>query len=802
MLDGAWGRRWGRVVLPFVTAMICYAPVSGATTISFRFGARIQSEEPGVSGAWSGDIEPVERTAWTARQYERFLRSWVTPLIENNPERGVVVGVLDERGQYVFGFGSRQPFAGEPPDGNTVFDIGSVTKVFTSLLLADMIDRGEVAEDDPVTDHLPDHFVVPDYKGRQITLVDLATHTSGLPRNAGPRTRTDPLGAVEPFQLAGFLRHAELEYEPGSEYLYSNLGVGLLGYALAHRLGTSYEEALRVRILDPLGLDDTGISLAGDRSRRLQQGFTPGNYRSLPWAWEYQTLAGAGALRSTTSDMLRFLDALLNAESGSRVARLVELTLRPRRDANGGSIGLGWILPPVGDVAVHDGGTAHHNAFVAWSPSARAGVVLFVNGGTPDYSPAMRLMSAIMGQDFDPRRSLARLSGLPEPLNIRPQVWLNRVHGTYGGLAADLDLGPNLRLSGSGGYSSGTDRWEGRLSVTHQYGNHWDDRISVTLRRGVTTRWESSSKELGSGLFENAFSTAHSLPGLLLEGLAQPVLSNSVAYLLGNEDYFDYFDARGVEVEGGIHLDALGITLRGGIVLERHASVQPQTRFLPGRDAPRVNPAIDEGRLRSGSLTLGWNLTRNPLASVGQKRLLLRLEHSSPDFLASDFDFTTVTGQVDWRINTSRSKPFATNLDVRVLGVTHAGSLPLQRFAVVEPAVRAYDLGALRTLEGRPFEGDQFLGVFWEHNFRGLALETLGLGRPGNGIELIAEGGLARTWLSPADMPRGFMPRGTDGWYHEVGTSVNGILGFLRVGMTKQLDGNGFGLNISSAKPF
>ena len=425
--------------------------------------------------------------------------------------------------------------------------------MFTSLLLADMIDRREVGEDDPVSDHLPDHFVVPDYNGRQITLEDLATHTSGLPRNPvlqagvmGP----DPFGAVQPSHIADFLREIELEHEPGSEFLYSNLGVGLLGYALAHRLGMSYEAALRTRVLNPLGLDDTGIALDGDRLRRLQPGFTPGNYRALPWAWRHHTLAGAGALRSTANDMLRFLKACLNAEPGSRVARLLDLTLRERRDANGGSIGLGWMLPPIGDVALHDGGTLTHNAFIAWSASAKVGVVLFINRGTPNFSPAVRLMSAITGHDFDPRRGLAKWIGIPQPLEIRPQVWLNRVHGRYGGLAADLDLRPSLRVSAAGGYSSGTGRWQGTLGVTHQYGDHWDDRVSVTARRGVTPRWESSSKELGSSLLENAFSSAFNLPGFVLEGLTQPVLSNSVAYLLGNEDYFDYYDARGIEVEG------------------------------------------------------------------------------------------------------------------------------------------------------------------------------------------------------------------------------------------------------------
>src|SRR5581483_8490814 len=197
------------------------------------------------------------------------------------------------------------------PDANTVFEIGSATKVFTSLLLADMIERGEVKADTPVAELLPASVKVPARNGRVITLLDLSMQVSGLPRIPDNIDASDPnpYAKYTPDKLYAFLNSYTLTRDPGEKYEYSNLGVGLLGLALARKLGMSYEGAVRKRILEPLGMKSTSITLSADQKKRLAAGYDGG--LSPAHNWDFDALAGCGALRSTADDLLRFVAANL-----------------------------------------------------------------------------------------------------------------------------------------------------------------------------------------------------------------------------------------------------------------------------------------------------------------------------------------------------------------------------------------------------------------------------------------------------------------------------------------------------------
>jgi len=148
-------------------------------------------------------------------------------------------------------------------DGNTVFEIGSVTKVFTTAILADMVQRGEVRLDDPVSKYLPATVRVPSRAGKQITLLDLATQSSGLPRlptNLKPANMANPYADYSVQQMYEFLSNYELTRDIGSKFEYSNLGVGLLGHILSLRAGKSYEALVTERIVEPLGMHNTRIT--------------------------------------------------------------------------------------------------------------------------------------------------------------------------------------------------------------------------------------------------------------------------------------------------------------------------------------------------------------------------------------------------------------------------------------------------------------------------------------------------------------------------------------------------------------
>lgn len=200
-------------------------------------------------------------------EIRRILKDHVGP---ENLGIGMVVGVIDPKGRRVISYGSLANGDARPLDGDTVFEIGSITKVFTSLVLMEMAEKGEVSVTDSVSKYLPVNVKVPERNGRSITLRDLATHRSGLP--VEPPGRRGPLDGYTVEQLYDFLSHYQLARDIGSQFEYSNLGVGLLGYALSLRAGMSYEQLLKARVLEPLGMKDTGITLSPGMKARLAGG--------------------------------------------------------------------------------------------------------------------------------------------------------------------------------------------------------------------------------------------------------------------------------------------------------------------------------------------------------------------------------------------------------------------------------------------------------------------------------------------------------------------------------------------------
>jgi serine-type D-Ala-D-Ala carboxypeptidase/endopeptidase len=219
---------------------------------------------------------------------------------------GIVVGLITPEGRKVIAHGGLDQGDPRMLGGDTVFEIGSVGKVFTALLLADMVRRGEVALADPVARYLPPQVHLPERSGRAITLQDLATHHSGLPRlptNFAPRDPANPYADYTLDRLYQFLSDYQLTRDAGAQYQYSNLGYGLLGHALARRAGLDYEALVLARIAAPLGLASTRVALSPQLKARLAIGH---NERLEPVPnWEDTTLAGAGSLLSSVNDLLR-----------------------------------------------------------------------------------------------------------------------------------------------------------------------------------------------------------------------------------------------------------------------------------------------------------------------------------------------------------------------------------------------------------------------------------------------------------------------------------------------------------------
>lgn len=321
----------------------------------------------------------------------------VQPYIDAEIVSGIVVGLVDGNRVEIYGFGKRADDQPDRPDGHTVFEIGTLTQVFTSLLLADAALRGEVAYDDPVSKFLPLGVTVPTAEGQYITLEMLATHRSGLP--AMPRslaikqTAADPYSGYDADQLYLDLVVGRLEAIPGTIVHYSSWGVGLLGYVLARKIGMTYSESVIGRIATPLGLTDTRVDVPAATAARLATGH---NEDLVPVApWHFSAMAGAAGLHSSVRDLTALLQAEMAAAHAGKgpLADRLRATLEIRIPADPRSVGLGWWIEKDGR-HWHNGASGGHHAFVAFDADQRLGVVVLA-------STSSTLVDRVGGALFD-----------------------------------------------------------------------------------------------------------------------------------------------------------------------------------------------------------------------------------------------------------------------------------------------------------------------------------------------------------------------------------------------------------------
>lgn len=303
-------------------------------------------------------------------EIHRILEDRVAAIAGPEGGMGIVVGVLDEKGPRVIAYGDDGSAARRPLNGDSVFEIASVTKVFTALLLTDMVRKRELALTDPVTRYLPKGTKLPERDGRPITLVDLATHTSGLPFM--------PDGA-DPYR---FLATYSLPRDVGAEWDYSNLGYWLLQEALEKRGRADFEQLLQKRVIAPLGLRSTAITWSPELQSRAANGhdavLQPAPlFASMP---VYNLMPAAGGMISTANDLLKFLGVAMGYEE-SKLAPTIARQLQTRRPAGKSEQALGWLVTGAGDDAIvyHDGGSFGYASSVAWQPQRRIGVVVLAN---------------------------------------------------------------------------------------------------------------------------------------------------------------------------------------------------------------------------------------------------------------------------------------------------------------------------------------------------------------------------------------------------------------------------------------
>lgn len=413
------------------------------------------------------------------------------------PPGGIVVGLVDGHGSRIVSWGKLENHMNRPIDGDTLFQIGSVTKTFTAMLLQDMITRGEMKLDDPVAKYLPKSVKMPTRNGKEITLRQLVVHTSGLPANPG---NLGPSWAdYNADELYAFLSGYQLRYDPGARYHYSNLGASLLGHVIALKAGTNYESLVLDRICRPLRMDDTAITLTPELKPRLAG---PEDNRA-------PIFFAQGGLRSTANDLLKYVSAMAGL-TGTPLTSLIEKTREVQVQSEAPTQNLGsWFIvsdPQGRRFVLHDGDAGGCNAYVAFDESRRRGVVVL--SFPADAEGGSSLGAALLESQWQQAE---------RPVSIRVS---RQVYGAYagqyrrsGGASAPSLPGIGIRLEGNRiiAQATGPRSWpvrallpgiEGELlpqSETRLFGRL--SGIPITFSRDTLNKVSGLTVQLGSDHF-------------------------------------------------------------------------------------------------------------------------------------------------------------------------------------------------------------------------------------------------------------------------------------------------------------
>lgn len=384
-----------KIILTFTALIWASSPVwAGSTELDGVRSVETGADEPvsdgcsqteGQGGAVESDDQPAQpddrSDAVCTRFSEAYLRSIAADRVKLRPGGIVAIAIVDrDEGRIV---AQQNDQNDQDSNGREIYEIGSLTKVVTATLLADMVLKGEVSLDDPAEKFLPPGMRMPRGTSGPITLRHLATHSSGLPRlpdNLPLDDIRDPYAGYTEDHLLEFLGRHQLSSEPGSKFEYSNLGYGLLGYLLGRAAGSDFEYLVRERITGPLGMHDTAISLTNEQDGRFVQGHDASMTTTLPWSMGI--LAGAGGLRSTPSDLLIFLQAMVDPASPIGPALKIMREKQGTPGPGKASMGLGWFLLDTGGQApllFHNGGTGGFRTVMIADVAAGRGVAAATN---------------------------------------------------------------------------------------------------------------------------------------------------------------------------------------------------------------------------------------------------------------------------------------------------------------------------------------------------------------------------------------------------------------------------------------
>jgi serine-type D-Ala-D-Ala carboxypeptidase/endopeptidase len=359
-------------------------------------------------------------------KYEKKITELVEPYREHQKFNAISIGVLSNGEVWEKSFGSLDSTSDSKPNSNTIYEIGSISKVFTSLLLAQAVESGKLKLDDPISTIMTELEKENPAVGSSITFKHLSHHVSGLPvmpLNIAPKDSTNPFADYDRPSLVEYMKSAQPKRKPGVEYEYSNLAAGLLGDLLARQADTSYEKLLKTQLTEQLEMLDTSITLSSDQKSRLAP---PHNLALLPdSSWDFDALAGCGAIRSNVDDMLTFAKAVLNPPKGP-LGEAIDLAWKKQKEAVGGqhAMGLGWMIAQDGATRWHNGQTGGYHSMILINRSLKTAVVLLSNTANPQLDQLTeQIFRAVIGMEVKPTQFDAEFQ-------VKPEV-AKRLEGKY-----------------------------------------------------------------------------------------------------------------------------------------------------------------------------------------------------------------------------------------------------------------------------------------------------------------------------------------------------------------------------------
>ena len=314
---------------------------------------------------------------------DKNVDSIIQSYIRDASTSGVSIGILKDGKTYIYHYGETKKGNKQLPDNNSIYEIGSVSKTFTAILLADAFKKNKIKLTDEVNKYLPDSIPALQQENKPVTIQMLINHSSAIPRMPDNFMQPDidednPYKMYDKQDLFSYLKNLQLKRAPGKTYEYSNTAVGLLGVILENIYKKSYNELISDVICKPLGLTDTKQLLAAADQQRFVQGYTATGEAS--GAWDFQSLAAAGAIRSTITDMLLYLQANLDTKNKT-LNEAIQLTHIPTFENGGNTVAMAWhILKPDNQkIIFHNGETGGFHSYMAFNQAKKYGVVILSN---------------------------------------------------------------------------------------------------------------------------------------------------------------------------------------------------------------------------------------------------------------------------------------------------------------------------------------------------------------------------------------------------------------------------------------